>query len=421
MEKTSQIKGFYKMSVEERQHILQAFAGLSEEDLVLLNDPNALTIEKADHMVENVIGRLQIPVGVATNVMVNGKEYFVPMATEEPSVIAAASNASRFVRAKGGIFASNSGPLMIAQMQIIGVKNPYYVKTILLEHKEEIIAFANEQDPVLVGFGGGAKDVEARVLDTTFGPMVILHLIVNTKDAMGANAVNTMVEALSPMIEGLTGGTVYLKILSNLAEKRIVRARAIATKEELGGERVVDAILYAGEFANVDPYRAATHNKGIMNGISAVVLATGNDTRAIEAGAHSYSSRFGVYTSLSKWEKTPEGDLAGSIELPMAVGLVGGATATHPIAKLAVKMLGVKSATELAEVIAAIGLVQNLAAIKALATEGIQKGHMSLHARNIAINAGGEGEMIDKVAERMVELKKVRVDVAKQILEELML
>ena len=418
MEKNSQIKGFYKMSIEERQEIIRSFSDLTSEDMEMLNNPDALTIEKADHMVENMVGRLQIPMGIATNLIVNGKEYLVPMATEEPSVIAAASNASKLVRSKGGVFASNSGPYMFAQMQIIGVKNPYYVKTVLMEHKKEIIEFANEQDAILVGLGGGAKDIEVRVLDSKLGPMVILHLIVNTKDAMGANAVNTMVEALAPMVENLSGGTVYLKILSNLADKRIIRARAVATKEELGGEDVVDAIVWAGEFANIDPYRAATHNKGIMNGISAVVLATGNDTRAVEAGAHAYASRSGIYTSLTKWEKTAEGDLSGSIELPVAVGLVGGATATHPTAKLAVKILGVKSAIELAEVTASVGLVQNLAAIKALATEGIQRGHMALHARNIAINAGAQGELIGQVAEKMVAMKKVRVDVAKQILEE---
>ena len=308
---------------------------------------------------------------------------------------------------------------MIAQIQIMGVKNPYFVKTVLMEHKEEIIAFANEQDPVLVSLGGGAKDIEVRVLDSKVGPMMILHLIVDTRDAMGANAVNTMAEALSPMIESLSRGTVYLRILSNLADRRIIRAKAIADKEALGGEDVVDAIVCAGEFANVDPYRAATHNKGIMNGISAVVLATGNDTRAVEAGAHAYAARTGMYTSLTKWEKTPEGDLAGSIELPLAVGLVGGATVTHPTAKLAVKILRVKSAVELAQVIAAVGLFQNLAALKALATEGIQRGHMSLHARNIAINAGAQGELIGKVAERMVAMRKIRVDIARKILEEL--
>lgn len=419
MERTSQISGFYKMSIEERQKVVQSFADLTSEDMEILNNPDALSFEKADHMVENVIGRFQLPMGIATNLIVNGKEYLVPMATEEPSVIAAASNASKFVRSKGGVTASSSESCMIAQIQIMGVENPYFAKTVLMEHKEDIIAFANEQDPVLVSLGGGAKDIEVRVLDSKVGPMVVLHLIVDTKDAMGANAVNTMAEALAPMIETLSKGTVYLKILSNLADRRIIRARAIADKEALGGEDVVDAIICAGEFANVDPYRAATHNKGIMNGISAVVLATGNDTRAVEAGAHAYAARTGIYTSLTKWEKTPEGDLAGSIELPLAVGLVGGATATHPTAKLAVKILGVKSAVELAQVIAAVGLVQNLAAIKALATEGIQRGHMSLHARNIAIIAGAQGELIGKVAERMVAMRKVRVDVAKQILEEL--
>jgi len=419
MEKTSQISGFYKMSIEERQKIVQSFADMTSEDMEILNNPDALTFEKADHMVENVIGRFQLPMGIATNLIVNGKEYLVPMATEEPSVIAAASNASRFVRAKGGVTASSSGSYMIAQIQIMGVKNPYFVKTVLMEHKEEIIAFANEQDPVLVSLGGGAKDIEVRVLDSKVGPMMILHLIVDTRDAMGANAVNTMAEALSPMIESLSRGTVYLRILSNLADRRIIRAKAIADKEALGGEDVVDAIVCAGEFANVDPYRAATHNKGIMNGISAVVLATGNDTRAVEAGAHAYAARTGMYTSLTKWEKTPEGDLAGSIELPLAVGLVGGATVTHPTAKLAVKILRVKSAVELAQVIAAVGLVQNLAALKALATEGIQRGHMSLHARNIAINAGAQGELIGKVAERMVAMRKIRVDIARKILEEL--
>lgn len=419
MEKTSKVKGFYKMNVEERQRIIQSFADLTNEDMTMLNNSEALSIEKADHMVENVIGRLQIPIGIATNLIVNGKEYLVPMATEEPSVIAAASNASKFIRTNGGVTASNSGAFMIAQMQVIGIQNPHYVKATLLENKEEIINFANEQDPVLVSFGGGAKDIEVRVIDSKYGPMVVLHLIVNTKDAMGANTVNTMAEALAPMIESMSKGTVYLKILSNLADKRIIRAKAIASKEELGGEDVVNAVLRAAEFASVDPYRAATHNKGIMNGMSAVVLATGNDTRAVEAGAHAYASRTGTYTSLTKWEKTSEGDLAGTIELPVAVGLVGGATATHPTAKLAVKILGVKTAVELGEVIASVGLVQNLAAIKALATEGIQKGHMSLHARNIAINAGAQDELIDKVAEKMVAMKKVRVDIAKEIIEEL--
>lgn len=419
MSKTSQVKGFYKLSLEERQKIVKEFADLTQEEFAILSDADALTLSKADHMVENVISRISIPLGVAANVMVNGKEYFVPMATEEPSVIAAASNVSRLVRPKGGIWASNTGSYMIAQMQIVKVDNPFWAKAVLLENKEKILQFANEQDPVLVKFGGGARDLEVRVLDSGLGAMVVLHLIVNTKDAMGANAVNTMVEALKPMVEELSGGTVLLKILSNLADKRVVRARCIATKEDLGGEVVVDAILLASEFAKVDPYRAATHNKGIMNGISAVVLATGNDTRAIEAGAHSYACRNGYYAPLTTWEKTPEGDLSGMIEIPMAVGLVGGATATHPMAKTAVKILGVATAAELAEIIAAIGLVQNLGALKALATEGIQRGHMSLHARNIALNAGAQGDLIDVIAQKMVEMKKVRVDVAQDLLAEL--
>lgn len=419
MGKTSMINGLYKMPIKERQGIVKQFADLTDEDMALLNDADALSFEKADRMVENVVGRLQIPIGIAANLRVNGRDYLVPMATEEPSVIAAASNASKFVRSKGGVFASNTGPYMIAQMQIIGVKNPHYVRSVLLDHKEEILAFANEQDPVLIGLGGGAKDIEVRILDMKEGSMLVLHLIVNTKDAMGANTVNSMAEALAPMIEALTGGTVYLKILSNLADRRVVFARAVAAKEELGGEKVVDAIVLASAFASADPYRAATHNKGIMNGISAVTLATGNDTRAIESGAHAYAARSGVYTALSKWEKTADGDLAGSIEIPMAIGLVGGATASHPTARLAVKILGVSTALELGEVIAAVGLVQNLAAIKALATEGIQRGHMSLHAKNVAIAAGAKGDEIEAVTRKMVEMKKVRTDIAQMILKEM--
>jgi hydroxymethylglutaryl-CoA reductase len=289
----------------------------------------------------------------------------------------------------------------------------------ILENRQEIIEQANNQDPVLVKLGGGAKDIEVRVIDTKAGPMVITHLIVDTRDAMGANAVNTMAEALAPTIEKITGGRVYLRILSNLAVKRLVRAKTVVSKEALGGEEVVDGIVMAYAFAEADPYRAATHNKGIMNGVTAVVLATGNDTRAIEAGAHAYAARFGRYTSLSTWEKNKDGDLVGTLEMPMAVGLVGGATATHPIAKLAVKILGVKTAIELAEIITATGLAQNLAAVRALATEGIQRGHMALHARNIAINAGAVGEQIDRIAEIMVKEGKVKMDRALELLKQL--
>jgi hydroxymethylglutaryl-CoA reductase len=287
----------------------------------------------------------------------------------------------------------------------------------LFERKEEILAIANAQDPMLVSVGGGAKDIEIRVLSSPLGEMVITHLVVDTRDAMGANAVNTMAEALAPFMEDWTGGKVYLRILSNLADKRLVRARTKITKEALGGEEVVDGILYAHAFAEADPYRAATHNKGIMNGIIAVVIATGNDTRAIEAGAHTYAARHGHYGPLSTWEKDAEGHLVGTLELPMAVGLVGGATKINPVSQVAIRILGVHSAVELGEVIGAAGLAQNLAALRVLATEGVQRGHMSLHAKNIAVMAGATGAMIDEVAKRLVEEKKVRVDRAKEILE----
>jgi hydroxymethylglutaryl-CoA reductase len=419
MDKTSNLSGFYKLTLEERIKFAENFCSLSEDDIKTLRNPEALDMIKTDHMVENVIGRLQIPLGVATNFLINNKEYLVPMATEEASVIAAASNAARLTREKGGIFTSNSGPVMIAQIQIVNITNPFATKNILLENKDEILEIANAQDPVLIKFGGGAKDIEVRVIDSKKGPMVVVHLVVDTRDAMGANAVNTMAEALAPTIEKITGGKVYLRILSNLADKRIVRARTVIDKELLGGEDVVDGIVLAGAFAEADPYRAVTHNKGIMNGVTAVVLATGNDTRAVEAGAHAYASKSGTYTALTKWEKNQDGDLEGSIEIPMAVGLVGGATATHPIAKLSVKMLGVRTAVELGEIIAAVGLAQNLAACRALATEGIQKGHMSLHAKNIAINAGATGKLIDKVADIMVKERKIRVDRAIEILKEI--
>ncbi len=419
MAQTSRISGFFKLSIDERLEIVKDFAGLEKEDIELLKNPGALGIEKADKMIENVIGKIEVPLGVASNFLVNGKEYFVPMATEEPSVVAAASHAARFTRNKGGIFASNSGPVMIAQIQAVNIADPFGAKMAILENKEEIMELANGQDPILVRLGGGVKDIEVRVIDTRLGAMVITHLIVDTRDAMGANAVNSMAEALAPMIEKITGGKVYLRILSNLAVKRLVRARTVIGKDDIGGEEVVDGIVMAGAFAEADPYRAATHNKGIMNGVTAVVLATGNDTRAVEAGAHAYASRFGRYTSLTAWEKNMDGNLVGTLEMPMAVGLVGGATATHPIAKLAVKILGVKTAVELAEVIAATGLAQNLAAVKALATEGIQRGHMALHARNIAVNAGAKGEMVDKIAEIMIKERKIRVDRAEELLRDL--
>lgn len=419
MEKTSRISGFHKLDWEERLKIVQSFSELKDDDLKLLRKEGALNFETANRMIENVIGTIQLPIGIAMNFLINGKEYLVPMAIEEPSVVAAASNAARIARNGGGFFVTSTGPVMIAQIQLVNISNGYATRMALFEKKEEILSIANAQDPMLVSLGGGARDIEIRVLSTPLGDMVIIHLIVDTRDAMGANAVNTMAEALAPFIEDWTGGKVYLRILSNLADKRLVRARTIVTKDALGGEEIVDGIICAHAFAAADPYRAVTHNKGIMNGIIAVVIATGNDTRAIEAGAHAYAAKSGQYSPLSTWEKDAEGNLVGTLELPMAVGLVGGATKINPGSQVAIKILGVKTAIELGEIIGAVGLAQNLAALRALTTEGIQKGHMSLHAKNIAVMAGATGNLIDEVARRLVKDKKVRVDRAKEILEEL--
>jgi hydroxymethylglutaryl-CoA reductase len=340
------------------------------------------------------------------------------MAIEEPSVVAAASYAAKMVRDGGGFYTSSTSPVMIGQVQVVGMKDPYAAKMRLLQAREEILKKANEQDPVLVSAGGGARDLDAKVIHTTQGAMLIAELHVDCRDAMGANAVNTMAESVAPMIERITGGHVYLRIISNLAVKRLTRAWCIVPKESVGGEEVVDGIVNASAFAAADPYRAATHNKGILNGIIAVIIATCNDHRAIEAGAHAYAAKDGRYTTLSTWEKNENGDLVGSIELPMAVGLIGGAVRTHPIAKIAIKILGVKTANEFGEVLAAVGLAQNLGALRALAHEGIQRGHMSLHARNIAVAAGATGELIDLVAERMVEEHKIRMDRAKELIEQ---
>lgn len=418
MVKDSRISGFYKLTREERAKKLAELTGLGEDDLGPLVDPSKVDLEVLDHMIENVVGTMPLPLGIATNFLIDGKDYLIPMAIEEPSVVAAASNAARMARTHGGFTATDTGPLMIAQIQAINVPTPYAAKVEVLKAKEELLQLANDQDPILIRFGGGARDLRARVIDTKVGLMLITELIVDTRDAMGANAVNTMAEALAPVIEKITGGKVLLRILSNLAELRVVLCKATFDKKLLGGEEVVDAIIAAWAFAEADPYRCATHNKGIMNGIDAVVIATGNDFRAIEAGAHSYAA-VGGYHSLTKYEKDPNGNLVGSIEIPMAVGLVGGATKIHPVARACVKILGVKTALELAHVIASVGLAQNFAALRALSSEGIQKGHMSLHARNVAATAGAKGKLVGVVAERLVKEKNVKVERAKEILEEL--
>jgi len=415
---SSEFAGFYKLTPKERLRFVGEYAHLDKAELELLEASSALKIETANRMIENVVGVMPVPLGIAMNFLINGKDRLIPMAIEEPSVVAGASHAAKMARSKGGFHTSSTRPVMIGQIQVVGCANPDEAKESVLASTEEILRKANEQDPILVSKGGGALALEAKIIDSIVGPMVIAELLVDCGDAMGANAVNTMVEAVAPIIERLTGGRVYLRILSNLADRRLARASVTVAKEAVGGAEVVDGIINAYAFAAADPYRCATHNKGVMNGITAVVLATGNDTRAIEAGAHAYAARSGKYSPLTSWKKDANGDLVGEIELPMAVGLVGGATAVHPIAKVAVKILGVKSARELAETIAAVGLCQNLAALRALAAEGIQRGHMRLHARNVAATAGATGDLIDRIAEKMVEERKIRIDRAKELLAE---
>ncbi|KQL37186.1 hydroxymethylglutaryl-CoA reductase, degradative [Psychrobacillus sp. FJAT-21963] len=406
----SRVPGFYRLSTKERFDIVTKGRDLTENQLKYLSGDHALSMDLADSMIENVIGQIGIPLGIATNFKINGKDMFIPMATEEPSVVAAASNAAKAAYDLGGFFTSMSGTIMRGQIQVLHVADPYAARAKIFEHKEEILNYCNEKDPTLVSLGGGAKDLEVHIVPTTSQIMLVIHLIVDTKDAMGANAVNTMAEAVSPTIETITGGKVVLRIISNLADRRLVRARAVFSTEALGGKEIVENIVSAFEFADFDPYRAATHNKGIMNGISAVVLATGNDTRAVEAGAHAYASISGHYKSLTKWEINADGNLSGSIELPMAVGIVGGATKTHPVAQAALKIMDVNSAEELAGSIAAAGLAQNAAALRALSAEGIQRGHMSLHARNLAVMAGAEKSDIDRIVAQAIKEKDLRYD-----------
>lgn len=416
--KTSKISGFYKLSIKERAQIVRESAGLTDQEVEILKSTGSLPLELADRMIENVVGTIPIPIGIAVNFLINGRDYLIPMAIEEPSVVAGASNAAKMAREKGGFFTSSTDPIMIGQIQAVGIKDPHGAKMAILAVKDEILKKANEQDPILVRLGGGAKGLNVKVVQASTGPMVITELHVDCRDAMGANAVNTMAEAVAPLIERITHGQVYLRIISNLATKRLARAWTVVAKEAIGGEEVVDGIVEANAFAEADPYRAATHNKGILNGIIAVTIATCNDHRAVEAGAHAYAARLGHYGPLTVWEKNKDGDLVGSIELPLAVGIIGGATRVHPVAKVTLKILGVKTARELSEVMAAVGLAQNLAALRALSHEGIQRGHMSLHARNVAIMAGATGDLSDLLVERMVEERSIRVDRAKELMEE---
>ncbi|MCX8204828.1 MAG: hydroxymethylglutaryl-CoA reductase, degradative [Candidatus Nezhaarchaeota archaeon] len=417
--RSSRLPSFYKLTLPERLRIVAEWAELSEDEVRVLSAEGGLPVEIADRMVENFVGFMPIPLGIAVNFLINGRDYLVPMAIEEASVIAAASNAAKLARVRGGFKAGASRPVMIGQVQVVDLEDPFKALLRVLRARDEIAEIANRKDPVLVKLGGGVVDVSGRIIDTEVGYMLIVELHVDVRDAMGANAVNSMCEAITPLVEDLTGGRVLLRILTNLAIERLAWAEAVFDKDVIGGGGVVEAILKAYVFATADPFRAATHNKGIMNGVVAVALATGNDTRAVEAGAHAYAAMSGRYQPLTSWWKSEEGHLAGRIELPIAVGIVGGVTAIHPVAKIARKILGVKSATELAEVMAAVGLAQNFAALRALATEGIQRGHMKLHARNLAIAAGARGELIDEVARRMIEEGNIRYDRARQLVSEL--
>jgi hydroxymethylglutaryl-CoA reductase len=420
---SSRISGFYNLPLDQRRKELAEAAGVAPDALQPYAASGGLSPEAADHMIENVIGTYALPLGVALNFTVNGREVLVPMAIEEPSVVAGASFMAKLARQGGGFTATASEPLMIGQMQVIQMANLDEARLKLIEHKAELLAEADSIDPVLKKFGGGARDLEVRLIeDSPIGPFLVVHLIYDVRDAMGANAVNTACEKLAPHVESITGGKVHLRILSNLADRRLTGSRCTIPLSALAfddytGEEVRDGVIAAYAFAAADPYRAATHNKGIMNGVDAVVIATGNDWRAIEAGAHAYAARSGKYTSLSTWGKDGSGNLVGTLEMPMAVGIIGGATRVHPAAQSAIQLMGVKTAAELAQIIVSVGLAQNLAALRALATEGIQRGHMSLHARQVAIAAGAAGEQIDKVAARMVADKVVRIDRAEEILK----
>ena len=422
--KGSYLPGFYNLTLEERLKLLAGTGHLTPDELAALSGAAGLTPEQADHMVENAAGVYALPLGIALNFIVNGRDVLVPMVIEEPSVVAGASFMAKLARAGGGFIAQADSPVMIGQIQVLDVVDVNAARLALLEQKAQLLAEAAEIDPVLQRLGGGPRDLEVRLIeDSPVGSFLVIHLLYDVRDAMGANAINTACERLAPRVEQITGGRVLLRILSNLADRRLARASCTIPLSSLAfddyhAEDVCDGIIAAWAFAAADPYRAATHNKGIMNGVDAVVIATGNDWRAIEAGAHAYAARSGSYTSLSTWGKDAHGNLVGTLEMPMAVGIVGGATKVHPAARAALRLMGVQKAGELAEIIVSVGLAQNLAALRALVTEGIQRGHMSLHARQVAIAAGADGDMIARLAEQLVAEKTIRIDRAEEILQE---
>lgn len=405
---------------------LAEVCNLTSRERQTLEDSGAMTPARADKMIENVVGVHALPLGMGLNFLINGKDYLVPMAIEEPSVVASASHIAKIVRATGGFTASADHRTMIGQVQVVGCPDWAAAREAVLSHADDLIEMANAAEPGMVVRGGGAVRLQVRSVgrgvDAKYGRMLVIHLVVDTRDAMGANIINTMVERIAPDVEALTGGKVYLRILSNYTDECLARAECVIPPKLLAtgkypGVEVRDGVVAAYEFAASDVYRAVTHNKGVMNGIDAVVIATGNDWRAIEAAAHAYACRDGQYGSMTEWSVDDAGNLVGRLELPMPVGIVGGAMRVHPTARLALKILGVTSAAELAEVVVAVGLAQNLGALKALVTHGIQRGHMALHARSVAMAAGAEGELVDRIAEELVRIREIRVSKAKELLE----
>lgn len=427
MQDKSRLPGFYQHSILERLQLLKDRGILSGEDFkILASSDNILTPQAADKMVENVIGVFSLPIGLGLNFLINQKDYAVPMVVEEPSIIAAVSSAAKIVRQNGGFTSSSTDPILIGQIQVVDLQHPSHAQQSLLQNKEEILNLANSLHPKMVARGGGAQDMEVYIHSSASqrGDMLVIHLLVDTRDAMGANLVNSMCEGVAALVEKITNGKVFLRILSNLTDRSLVEAECEIPVELLktrhfSGEEVRDGIILANEFAMADPYRATTHNKGIMNGIDAVALATGNDWRAIESAAHAYAARGKKYTSLTKWYKTDSGALAGKIKIALKVGTVGGPLQSNPTVGILHRILGIESATELAEVMGAVGLAQNFSAIKALSTEGIQRGHMTLHARGVAMAAGATPEMYDEVIDQLLQSGEIKVWKAEEIVEKL--
>ena len=415
--KDSSISKFFEKSQKERLDIVKNFANLSQEELEILENSGGITFENADKMVENAIGTFSLPLGIATNFKINDKDYLVPMVIEEPSVIAAASKAAKIARIKGGFKVDADESYSIGQIQVLNADSTAISK--IEESSKEILEIANSQSSTLSKIGKGAKEVSCREIQTDSGKMLIVELLIDVGDAMGANITNSMCEAVAPLIGKLTGGKTLLRILSNYSTRRMVKATAVFDKEGVGGEEIVDNIILAFQFAANDVYRAVTHNKGVMNGTISVANATGQDSRAIEAAANAYAARSGKYSSLTEWSKDAEGNLVGKLELPLSVGIVGGIINVHPIAKICTKILGVTSARELACVITATGLAQNFSALRALVTEGIQKGHMKLHARNLASAAGAKAEHVDEIVKKMVQENNISLNRAKELLEQI--